>query len=79
MLNPKERALQNEELAYGVVGQSLLDEDSISTNKIRPLPDEIRDVAFKHLILPLYTGPKYPEGIAKGKMLAFVWGIVPGK
>jgi len=34
MLNLKTRALQNEELAYAIVGQALLDEGSILTNKI---------------------------------------------
>ncbi len=123
MLNLKEKALQNEELAYAIVGQALLDEGSILTNKIEifyndeetarylfdiaknwnladtfrtkralnqtkygftikaearsilyekigPLPDKIRDIAFKHLLRPLYTGPKYPQGITKSKILA---------
>ena len=123
MLNLKEKALQNEELAYAIVGQALLDEGSILTNKIEifyndeetakylfdiakqwnladtfrtkralkqtkygftikvdarsplyekigPLPDKIRDVAWKHLLRPLYTGPKYPQDVAKRKILA---------
>jgi hypothetical protein len=122
MLNLKEKALQNEELAYAIVGQAILDEGSILTSKIEifyndeetakylfdiaknwnladtfrtkralqqikygftikaqarsllyekigPLPDKIRDFAFKHLLRPLSIGPKYPEGVAKSKML----------
>jgi len=34
MLKLKEKALQNEELAYAIVGQAMLDEGSILTNKI---------------------------------------------
>ena len=123
MLNLKEKALQNEELAYVIVGQALLDEGNILTNKIeifyndeetarylfdiaknwnladtfrtkralnqtkygftikaevRPLlydkivllSDKIRDVAFKHLLRPLYGGPRYPQDVAKSKILA---------
>ncbi len=34
MLKPKEKALQNKELAYAIVGQALLDERSILTNNL---------------------------------------------
>ncbi len=125
MLNLKQKALQNKELAYAIVGQALLDEGSILTNKIEifyndeetarylfdiakrwnladtfrtkralnqtkygftikaearallyekigPFPDKIRDIAFKHLLRPLYAGPKYPPGVAKSKILALL-------
>ena len=118
-----QKALVNEDLAYAIVGQALLDEGSILTSnmeifhndentarflfaiakqwnmadnfrakrtlkqkkygfttkaharhpicdRIGPLPDGTKDVAFKHLLRDITTGPKYPQNVAKKKIVS---------
>ena len=118
-----QKALANEDLAYAIVGQALLDEGSILTSnmeifyndentarflfaiaerwnmadnfrvkhalkqtkygftiraharhpiyeRIGPLPDETKDIAFKHLLRDISTGPKYPQSVAKRGIVA---------
>jgi len=123
MLGLIQKALVDEDLAYAIVGQALLDEGSILTSnmeifyndegtarflfeiakhwnmadnfrtkhalkqtkygftiraharhsvydKIGPLPDETKEVAFKHLLRDITTGPKYPQNVAKKEIVA---------